>query len=235
MKTIQQIVSELDSCKLVSKYMDLYVSLPFEEGDYSRIESSKHLSKLLYLVDLRKRITFIAKRLFDFIERIKTLKVEKSKDIIIGYYSSEYYDKIDTSLIHYDELIDKGDDCETYAYEFSTQEEIFGWRLPNTEFVQLNIYEIVASILYEASFFGYDQFALPEAKKAIKQSMEEIKSGDYECTSWEELKDELNLKNEDNTKVELRSQLISAESEYYDYLRKCELNEILKLIEEEQK
>ena len=49
-----------------------------------------------------------------------------------------------------------GIDSYDLAYEFQSPEEILGYLVADNELTQLNIYDTIANVLFEASFFGYD-------------------------------------------------------------------------------
>ena len=165
---------------------------------------------------------------------LKNMQVKESQDMIVATVVNEYYYKINTHFIYFEKLMRDREKCETYAYDFCEQAEIMGWKLPETEFVKDNIYQVMADILFEASFFGYDQEDLPKAKKELNSAIQEVETLDLNSLkSWDDVKKELNIHFEkDDRKDTLYSTLVSHENDYYSYLKEKELKDILELIQQ---
>lgn len=234
MRTLQEVIKSLNVCKLVTVYLDEYCSIPISDKDLDWINKENNFEQVFLstLTYQHKRI----KKLFQYIERIKALDIQKSNDMILAYSMNNFYDKLSTSYIKYNDIINKpNDQIETYAYEFSDQKEIFGWRLPETQFVQENIYYVIANILYEASFFGYDQETLKENRQQLDEAIKEVQEleiNKMKGQTFEDFKRKYNIEDDPKELIELRNQVILAENEYHKYLKFKELNEIRQLLEE---
>ena len=63
------------------------------------------------------------------------------------------------------------------GYEFTRQEEIVGFLVSDTEFTQREIYEVLADVLYEASFFGYEQERLEDKIQKLRRAEKAIEEG----------------------------------------------------------
>lgn len=233
MRTVQEVIRSLNTYKLVVTYLNEYESIKFSDDEYNTFE--KHQLPF-FIAKLQKRCILVS-RIFNYIERLKHIPVQESDDMIIAYIINDYYDKITTSLIHKQELMDIGITCEAYAYEFCTQSEILGWKLPETEFVKDYIYQIIADILFEASFFGYDQEELPAAKSELQQATEaaiNYMEETHQFKSWEDVKNELGITIEtDTAKDRLYSEQCRTASDYCQYCKEKELMNILQLIHNE--
>lgn len=57
--------------------------------------------------------------------------------------------------------------------------ELVGFLIADTELTQKKIDEVLANILYEASFFGYEQEELKDTLDRIKEAVENIGEGEY--------------------------------------------------------
>lgn len=243
MRTVQEVLKTLNVSKLISTYINEYESVSIKDDEYNNIEQSENIQKTYCDVFFDQYLSKVI-RLFKYIERLKMLEVKESNDMILAYMTNEYYYKINTSLIHYDDLMNNGASCETYAYEFCEQSEIMGWKLPETDFVNDNIYQIMSDILFEASFFGYGQEELMNAKNELTEAMQEVydmrenieeNTEGHNLKSWDDVKKELNIVIEkDKHKDQLYHQLINVEYKYYNYLKEKELAAILQLIQAEQ-
>ena len=62
-----------------------------------------------------------------------------------------------------------------WAYEVQSPEEILGYLVADNELTQLNIYETIANVLFEASFFGYDDEERESEAGKILNTIEEAK------------------------------------------------------------
>lgn len=233
MKTVQEVLRSLNVYKLVNTYICEYEPNFLKDDELNNIDFNNKADEPIkacatYIFHVHEKMYNLVS-LFKFINSLKKLEIKTTKDMIISYTVSDYYDVIRTSLIHYDELIDKKENCELYAYEFCSHNEIMGFKLPETEFVMDNIYTIMADILYEASFFGYQSEQLTEAKEQLTSAIEEIKSGDFNTKPFNI--DEVYKPDRNEEKLYL--ELITAKNNYNSFLQKKEINNILRLLEKE--
>lgn len=234
MKTVQEVLRTLNMYKLVNTYICEYESNFLKDDELDNINRNNDINNsdplkasALYIYHVHEKMYNLV-NLFKFIDSLKKLEAKVTRDMIISYTVSDYYDVIRTSLIHYDELINKKENCELYAYEFCNHNEIMGFKLPETEFVIDNIYTIMADILYEASFFGYQSEQLNEVKEQLTSVIEEIKSGDFNTKPFN-----INeVYKPDRIEEKLYLELITAKNNYNSFLQKKEINNILKLLEE---
>ena len=233
MRTVQEVLRSLNVYKLVNTYICEYKPNFLKDDEFNNIYFNNKADEPIkacaaYIFYLHEKMYSLVS-LFKFINSLKKLEIKTTKDMIIGYTVSDYYDVIRTSLIHYDELIDKKEDSELYAYEFCNHNEIMGFKLPETEFVMDNIYTIMADILYEASFFGYQSEQLNEVKEQLTSAIEEIKSGDFNTKPFNI--DETYKPDRNEEKLYL--ELITAKNNYNSFFQKKEINNILRLLEKE--
>lgn len=220
MKTVQQVLRELDEDRIIDVY--LYEN-PIE---YDRHE---------YLLDqtVRDVREAVRNRLRQFIRRLKDMEITEPEDGHMGIlYAHRTMDDGFGSqafnLVHMDELLGRGVECENYAYEFSPQSEIMGFLVADTPMTQRYLYDLIADVLTEASFFGFEQEELAEKKAELEQSMKEVENGTAELRTWEELKAELEngdlpLDEESPDEEELRYAAMEAEWAYSRHSREKEL------------
>lgn len=173
METVQMYLAQLDKERLAKTY-------------YSRIKpienNSEEVSNHGYFYTHRNKI-------YEFIDKMVNTKItnqdKKNKAIIIAYKFFDRNDEgfldyyIQTNLVYEKDLKENKFQASTYAYEFKPQSEIAGFYIANTKYANDNIYDVLADILYEASFFGYDQEDKEKIETKINEAVEEIQNGTY--------------------------------------------------------
>ena len=80
----------------------------------------------------------------------------------------------DYSLVYAEEALRDGLKAPTYAYDFSEQAEIMGFLVADNEFTQRNIYGLMADVLYEASFFGFNEEFRDGALRDISRTIKNL-------------------------------------------------------------
>lgn len=217
MKTIQQYLKELDTDKLIETYIDTF---PLSRED---LEDEGRTGKEIF--DSYKSI------LRKYIERLKSIELTPAEEtcVLVAYqaYEASMAKDVYFALVHLEEVKSKlgtGERIESYAYEFQPQSEIMSYLVSDSKTTQDNIYELVADVLSEASFFGFDQEDLVEERskldEAVKEIDEQIKSGNPpKGKTFEEVCDELGIERPAYTKEyeDLRDKAILATHEFNNY------------------
>lgn len=229
MKTIQEHLRELDTEKLISTYLSEYPT------DYRHIENRE-----LTLAQIDERIIT---KLFEFIERMRNISIREIDDKHIlyvhrcleeGVYEQSY------CLANMREVM-SGDFTETsYAYELTPQEEIMGFLVAETEMTKRYIYGLAVSVLYEASFFGYEEEEKQDAIDSLEQGIKELESGDFHSHTFEDFKKEMKLNgepfdDESPDEFELHLAAVKAGNEYSRHSALKELGKIREMLLEEMK
>lgn len=226
MKNVQQYLKEADSEKLINEYLYVY---PIDVNHvFDETMSVKELKDLVKN-NLRK-----------YIERLQTMEIEPSKNgkeyalFAHKVYKEGYADEA-YSLVCLQELLEKGDQAETYAYEFTKQAEIMGFFVSDADYTQKNIDGLLIDVLYEASFFGYEQQDLDEEIRILETTIENYKEGKEKFYPFDELQKEFNLKEEKDDKADqLMHQVIEAVFEYDQYCKKKEMLVLLDMVLKEK-
>ena len=231
LKTVQEVLCELDMEKLISTYR-WHFPIGYEE----------HLELLDMTVrEIQERVK---QGLRLFVERLRTLTVvapeEGKKGLLFAHriMKNGRHDRA-FELVFMDELLRDGVKCQHYAYEFTEQEVIIGFRVANTSLTQCYIYELVADVMHKASFFGFSQEALPTELEKIKQSCEESQESATKGIPFEEALDELGRRYgffpdwESEDERELHHEVMRAEMAYSMHSREKELAAILATLQEE--
>jgi len=98
-----------------------------------------------------------------------------------------------------DEFIDVSLYCEEdeqiYAMDFTPWEDLIDAEIRKGVF--LDDCTILAHILWEITFYGYTREAVKEAEDNLKELSDKIESGEEKLIPWEDIKQELDLDEED--------------------------------------
>ena len=185
MKTVKDYLNELDTEKLVNTYVYMY------PVDYEM--SAELLDRTLR--EIKERHREVVRQLIERLSMLETTVPEDGHQGLLFVHrciKDDFSDQ-DFSLVHIDELREKGVKVESYAYEMCPMSEIIGFFVAETPLTKRYIYELISNVLYEASYFGFE----PEARKtrideiidSLNEAEEDIKNGKY--YTWEEVKKEL--------------------------------------------
>lgn len=172
MKTIQEVLRELDAKELRTRY--------FEENKKDLIE----------LADSKIRISEYVETLYEkfgqYLQKLRHMETKApitEEDSGILYVHKTMREEgwlpgLTVDLVHRDELLSCKDlsNVPAYGYEVTAQEQALRFLVADTELTQNHLYEIAVSFLSEMSFFGYDQEHLPDFKARLDEAMEEVNS-----------------------------------------------------------
>ena len=222
MKTVRETLKEMDIDRLINTYL------------YNHPNEYKKEDRLgMDVSQIRNHHKAV---LFRYIERLRKMRIKKPADghhgiLYVHRYMKEYTHEEAYCLIHADELLEKGADCSDYAYEFTPQAEIIGFLIADNPLTQHYLYDLMADVLYEASFFGFEQQYLKEEMDKLAEAEEEIKSGKAKTIPFDDVIAELEAKGhvydrETKEEKELRKKAVEAALAYSQYSRKMELSMI---------
>lgn len=222
MKTVRKTLNEMDIDRLINAYLYNH-PIEYEKEDRLGMEINQ-------IIHHHKAV------LRRYIERLQKMRIKKPADahqgiLYVHRYIKEYFHEEAYCLIHADELLEKGADCNDYAYEFTPQAEIIGFLIADNPLTQYHIYDLMADVLFEASFFGFEQQYLKEELDKLIKAEEEIKSGKAKTIPFDDVIAELEAKGrvfdrETKEEEELRKKAMEAANAYSQYSRKMELDMI---------
>ena len=197
MLTVQEILNKTNIEELVKQYIYKY---PNEK------DSIEELVKL--------------------IKNMQSIELTPDKEhicVLFAYrqYSTDF-DDIGYGLTYLDE-----DKIETYAYEFSSLSEIAAFYVSDNELTQSNLLELLVDVLYEASFFGFEQEDLAQERQKLEDALEEVKSGNYKSYSMEEVFGEYKDTETDASK-EMKTNINKMVFEYNQLMKKEEIDKMKK-------
>lgn len=185
MKNVQTYLKELEREKLIDCFLERD-PIPYHKSnraDWIVSDVTEHC---------RKQIS-------DFIDRLCKLEIKTSKDgdcvFFVHYIMENLYEEPCFSLVHLSEFKADLYNAYSYAYEFQDQAEIAGYLVADTPLTQEYIYELMADIMYEASFFGFEQEGLPEEKEKLSQAKEAMTNANEDnFVSFDDYKESIGWK-----------------------------------------
>ena len=228
METVQAWLNKLDTEKLINVYLS--------ENPISYEMYKNYLD--LTVREIRENYK-AALRLY--IERLRHLTVKpdeygKQGLLYVHRIMSDGHRERAYNLIYIEELLEKGNDADNYAYEFTEQATIMGFLVAETPLTQRYIYELIADVLSEASFFGFEQEYLEEEKEKLLEAEKEASERNDKGTTLEEFEAELEQEQgftfdrESDDERALGHEVVVAELAYSNHSRKKELDLIRSMI-----
>ena len=165
METVQHHLNDLDIRQLLDRYF----------CDYP-IDFEPPALKDLTVSQIRRRYRDAMRR---FVVRLRGLDVKDVEDgkisILFAYRCMEdwsYRRSIDFGLVHADEILKEGSEASVYCFEMMDHAEIVGFLVSDDEFTRKHICELIANVLYQASFFGIDEGRRKKALDDFERSIE---------------------------------------------------------------
>ncbi|MBQ7434127.1 MAG: hypothetical protein IJV50_11855 [Lachnospiraceae bacterium] len=221
MKTVQEYLRELDQEQLITTYLHAH---PIE---YDKLPNMMDMT----VREIRKKYK---QQLQNYIDRLCGLKMKNSCDGQNGVlYVHRCFEDRDTdlyfSMVPLDELLEKGVCAQNYSYVMCDQAEIISFLVAETPLTQLYIYELLADVMFEASWFGFEQEYLEEERRKLEESAREIEEGRTVTHSLEELEKEFGIAYDHESPDEdaLRQKVILAKIAYEKHSKENELNMIV--------
>lgn len=225
MKTIQEIIKELNHIEIEKEY-------------FNRFPINVHNIKNTNM-NIKTYLDLVSKNFQEFLDRLCKMKPLDIKDqtyILFAYKSIEedLNTSISVGLINSKDF-DTTDisDMTTYAYEFTKQEEALTFLVSDTKFTQQHLIDIVIDFLSEVSFFGYEQEELQENQTKLEQAVNELENN-YDIKnsvsiSIHEFFEQLGLPNLDDKYLEEDNKLRAINKAVIDYNQYCRNIELVKL------
>ena len=226
MKTVQEWLNEVDEESLADTY---FVEFPI---DFVMLRDQNHT-----VAEIRRaaREQFIG-----YVRKMRTIAIpaRAEGDKTAVFYASKGHRNHERGIVaemcNMEEVL-ASDEPEHYACGLTDHAEVMGYLVADTPLTIDNIESLLAQILFETSFFGYDQEGLPDVIESLKRSEEDIKAG--RTYTEEEVWEHLGLPPEepDEEADELESKIIEAEYAYDLFCRRREEAKLRELFRGELK
>ena len=177
MQTVQSYFRTLDKDKLIETYLSWY---PIRYEHYLHVEETYENGEKvdLSLLPVKTIRRMRESSLASFIDKMRTIPVEAERNghtgCLFAYRTFEDGQKSeDFDLI----FLDEGPDALPYGMEFCTHGEIAGFLVADNLLTQREIYRLMAFVMHEATFFGFDQEDLPALLETIEKSEKALREG----------------------------------------------------------
>ena len=226
MKTVQETLREMDKEELMRQFF------------YEHPSKLDNFDDDLTIAQAKERANKVIGK---YIERLETMGA-KPNDRQMIFYMYEYLGSYKLNqyrgLSTVADLQEKGVEAPNYGIEYTSQEEIMGYWVADTEMTQYYLNDLMVEIMWDASFFGVKQEKLPEAIKELEEADKEIDEGLEESfNSYEEFEDFLygdeprppKLSKEDSAEKQKIIQAVNhLHKKFNHHLQQKEIDQILK-------
>ena len=222
-----QILKSIDGKKLLSAY----------------IKVDKPMIKIMELEEIDGEIYSNIKNGYkvawhEFYKAVLSLKPKTreigKRGIIIGIKTVDH--AIYHELVFEDEVIQYGEKTKGYGYSLVDWEEVVGYCVAETRYTRKHIYEIMAQVLHNMSFWGYTKKKIQEERMYIDEVAGDLDDGNDIETLSSDINGRLSFPKETDKhyhSIEEKNYII-ARSAYATYLRGKEINELFNLLKASQ-
>ena len=231
MKTVQQIIKSIDRRKLLQAYLAI-------DKPKINVMETETMDEKMY-----REIKDDYKDAWNrFVESIITLMVKSNefgkRGIILGF--QDVHHSVSHDLFLEDEVLKYGVEADAYGYSLEEWETILGYCVAPTRYTKKHIYEIMAQVLYNVSFWGYTKERVDEERAATQESIAEGECDQKETPRTLCVDDETNRRMCDSLGGEnspkecqtVKQKFWEAEYAYSQYLRGQEIRELIKKLKE---
>lgn len=165
MKTVQDYMRELDKEKLISVYMSEHRGF-YLENSGSNDMTAKDVEEALH------------DKLSDLIDVFRTIAITPPDDgktaiLLVHRMMADGSSEPTFSLVHADEVLEDIGTAESYCYMFQHRSEIAGYLVSDAPLTRRYIYNLMADVLHETSFNGFDEESQEEARHDLEERLEE--------------------------------------------------------------
>ena len=231
MKTVQQIIKSIDRRTLLQAYLAI-------DKPKINVMETETMDEKMY-----REIKDDYKDAWNrFVESIITLMVKSNefgkRGIILGF--QDVHHSVSHDLFLEDEVLKYGVEADAYGYSLEEWETIPGYCVAPTRYTKKHIYEIMAQVLYNVSFWGYTKERVDEERAATQESIAEGECDEKETSRTLCVDDETNRRMCDSLGGEIspkecqtvKQKFWEAEYAYSQYLRGQEIRELIKKLKE---
>lgn len=211
MKTVQKWLSEIDEEVLADRYFAEY---PID---------------FVMLHDQNRTVSEIRRaareRFIEYVRKMRVVPIHQREEKTAVFYASKGHRDhkrcVITEMCIMEEVL-SSHEPEHYSCMLTDHAEVIGYFIADTPLTQNNIEIVLAHILFETSFWGYNQEDLPDVIKTLRRSEEDMKKG--RTYTMEEMREHLDLPpmEPDEEAEALERDIITAEHTYDLFCRRRE-------------
>ena len=217
MKTVQDFLCEADDKELADAY---FSEFPI---NYAMIPKTE-----LTLGEIRNRTRA---HFLEFVHRMREVETEPGSNVFFAckYYSDGYTD-IQVQMCELADIRTQSSP-QTYSCLFSDFSTILGTFVAETPETMKNLPVVLAQILHEMSFFGYDQETMEKERKKLEEAEKEIRENPNSGIPFEEVCKRFGWEQPGEEESNLKLEITKTEHALNQFYFKREIEELLKLPE----
>ena len=165
MKSLIQTLKSLDQEKILSAYIKvdkpMIKILELEEFDKRKLSEIKDEYKILWHSFYKNLLS------------LKPILKENGKwGIILGVKTVDH--AVSHELVLEDEIIQYGVKARKYGYSLVDWEEVLSYCVAETRYTRKHIYEIMAQVLHNMTFWGYTKEKIQEERISIDEAVVDL-------------------------------------------------------------
>lgn len=225
MKTVQEWLNEIDEEVLADRY---FTENPI---DFEMLYDQNRT-----VAEIRRAAR---ERFIEYVRKMRVVPVQLRKEKTAVFYASKGHRDhkrcVIAEMCIMEEVL-SSHEPEHYSCMMTDHAEVMGYFIADTPLTQNNIETVLAHILFETSFFGYDQKNSQNVDEILKYSEEEIKEGRiHTFYTLEELEEKMQKRfgfpprQHDEEAEVLESDILRAEYTYDLFCRRREETKLREL------
>lgn len=211
MKTVQKWLNEIDGEVLADRYFAEY---PI---DFVMLHDQNRT-----VAEIRRAAR---ERFIEYVRKMRVVPIQQREEKTAVFYASKGHRDhkrcVITEMCIMEDVL-SSHEPEHYSCVLTDHAKVMGYFIADTPLTQDNIEIVLAHILFETSFFGYDQEDLPDMIETLRRSEEDMKKG--WTYTMEEMREHLGLPpmEPDEEAEALEHDIITAEYTYDLFCRRRE-------------
>lgn len=196
---VKQLLDLCDKKKVMNQVFELY----YKDTDLNRYGwIEKFIPRFISNIILKKYVYKSYGQVYDTLKSLAPIKKDNERYVLLNtiYIEDDNFIYNEMSCYNIDEIInnfkeideiEKIDiekvttvdqmkyycnlvDITSYGYELTPWEEILGYEIFEDDLTICNENEMIANILYEITFFGYDQKTIQNFSNSLKKEIDEV-------------------------------------------------------------
>ena len=234
MKTIQEVIREMDPAEIEEAYFTAYPdALNDLDSDFDDLT-------------IKETKDLLSRQFQDFLRSLKEIDARPNEIHRGILFLSKVLDSYgipenDLEMVHSDELLNaKSINQKTVpscAFELTPREEALSFLVADNKLTQDWLMTVVEKFLYEMAFFGYEEEGAIDEAEELERRVQDIKdnSGRFVSVDLDELWEQSGLPRREDypREKEIRDEVINGIMDYVDYCRTVELERIKESLQSE--
>ena len=159
MKFVINYLNTLNEEKIIDAYLRSY------SINYKKVKD-------MFSLEGAEAEAFVRKEISDYIRRLKNTAYSLRDNGDVGMLFYVPYETHKTVFAMLREFSDLGNSAPRYNNSYSSEEELLGFLISDDQDTQNNIYDLIADVIHEATWFCFNSGELAEELAALKEKLE---------------------------------------------------------------